>query len=90
MKSKFSREQEIKALEMLTAPYGIDRAIIEKRWQDVLLAVEFAHADAPIELANTDPRLFCLIRQCVTRFLLRGGRVFNLEKLHQLAAASNI
>jgi len=89
MKSAFTREQEIKALAMLSSDFGIERALIEKRWQDVLVAVEFARTDAPTELANTDPCLFRQIRACVTRFLLRGGRVFNTDKLRQLAAQSS-
>lgn len=89
MKSQFTRKQEIQALAMLSSDFGIERALIEKRWQDVLIAVEFARTDAPTELANTDPRLFRQIRSCVTRFLLRGGRVFNTDKLRQLAESSH-
>lgn len=89
MSSKFTREQEIQSLSMLSSPFGIDQALVEKRWSDVLTAVEFARADAPIYLANTDPVLFRQIRTCVTHFLLRGGRVFNTEKLRQLANQSS-
>jgi len=89
MKSGFTREQEIKALSMLSSDFGIEQALIEKRWQDVLDAVEFARCDAPPELANTDPRLFRQIRESVTRFQLRGGRAFNTDKLRQLAASSH-
>lgn len=89
MKSKFTRDQEILALHMLSFPLGIDHALVEKRWSDVLVAVEFARSDAPVYLANTDPVLFLQIRNCVTRFLLGGGRVFNTEKLRQLASQSS-
>jgi len=89
MKSKLTRDQELLALSILSSPYGIDKALVEKRWSDVLTAVEFARDDAPAYLANTDPVLFLQIRDCVTRFLLRGGRVFNTEKLRQLAAQTS-
>jgi hypothetical protein len=83
-----TRHQEITAQYLLTQPYGVARALKERRWADVALAVEFATAEIPNDLAITDPALYRSLREAVTTFHLRGGGALNLEKLRQLATQS--
>jgi hypothetical protein len=47
--------------------------------------VRFARRDVPVELAQTDPALYRLLREQITRFFLRGGDVLSLKKLEALA-----
>ncbi len=53
-----TRQQEITAQHMLTQPLGVAKALKERRWADVAVAVEFAHNDIPSDLAITDPALY--------------------------------
>lgn len=81
-----TREQEITAQHLLTQPLGVAKALKERRWGDVALAVELATEEIPADLAITDPALYRTLRDAVTTFHLRGGGALNLEKLRQLAA----
>jgi|GEM_PF-2472115 hypothetical protein len=83
-----TRHQEITAQHLLTQPYGVARALRERRWAHVALAVEFATKEVPTDLAITDPALYRMLRDAVTTFHLRGGGALNLEKLRQLAATT--
>lgn len=83
-----NRQQEITAQHLLTQPYGVAKALKERRWADAALAVEFASAEIPNDLAITDPALYRSLREAVTTFHLRGGGALNLEKLRQLAATN--
>ena len=84
-----TRHQEITAQHLLTQPYGVAKALKERRWEDVAIAVEFAQTDIPRDLASTDPALYRTLRDAITTFYLRGGAALNLEKLRQLAAQSS-
>lgn len=84
-----TRNQEITAQNLLTRPDGIARALKEHRWADVGIAVEFAEADLPKDLAITDPALYRTLRDAITRFYLRGGGALNLEKLRNLANSTS-
>jgi hypothetical protein len=81
-----TRNQEITAQHLLTQPYGVAKALKERHWADVAIAVEFAETEIPRDLAITDPALYRTLRDAITRFYLRGGGALNLEKLRQLAA----
>lgn len=80
-----TRHQEITAQHLLTQPLGVAKALKERRWTDVAIAVEFASKDIPSDLAITDPALYRLLREAVTSFYLCGGGALNLEKLRKLA-----
>lgn len=80
-----TRHQEITAQHLLTQPYGVAKALKERRWADVALAVEFATEEIPADLAITDPALYRSLRDAVTTFHLCGGGALNLEKLRHLA-----
>ena len=84
-----TREQEITAQTLLTRPYGIARALKERRWADVGAAVEFAETDLPKDLAITDPALYRTLRDALTTFYLRGGGALNLNKLRELASSTS-
>lgn len=83
-----TRSQELTAQRVLTRPDGVARAMHERRWADLAVAVEFAQKDVPVDLAVTDPALYRLLRNSITTFYLRGGGALNLEKLRRLAEAS--
>lgn len=57
----------------------------QKRWAELAALVRFARRDVPVELAQTDPALYRLLREQITRFFLRGGDVWSLNKLEALA-----
>ena len=86
MTRNFTRDEELLALTYLAKPDLLTQAMMEKRWNDVATTLSFAEADAPVDLASTDPRLYRQIRENVTRFYLRGGGALSLQKLRQLAA----
>lgn len=86
MTRNFTRDEELLALTYLAKPDLLTQAMMEKRWNDVATTLSFAEADAPLDLASTDPRLYRQIRENVTRFYLRGGGALSLQKLRQLAA----
>ena len=80
-----AREEDLIARQLLEQQDLIDVYLKEKRWAEVAAAVRQAKRDAPVDLAQTDPALFKLQRQQITRFYLNGGRVFSLPVLEQLA-----
>jgi len=84
-----TRQQEIIAQSLLVRHDGIAKALKERRWADVGVAVEFAQNDLPKDLAITDPALYRSLREAITNFYLRGGGALNLEKLRQLANPSS-
>ena len=57
----------------------------QKRWAELAALVRFAHRDVPVQLAQTDPALYRQLREQITRFFLRGGDAFSLERLEALA-----
>ncbi len=85
MTSSLSRSDEILARKFLAEPDLLAGAIIDRRWREVAATVAFAEADAPPELAVTDPALYRQTRESVTRFYLRGGGALDLDKLRQLS-----
>lgn len=89
MTSNFTRDEELLALTYLAKPDLLTQAMMDKRWGDVATTLSFAEADAPIDLASTDPRLFRQIRENVTRFYLRGGGALSLQKIRQLATQTS-
>jgi hypothetical protein len=81
-----SREEELIARELLAKQELIDAYFKQKRWAELAALVRFARRDAPVRLAQTDPALYRQLREQITRFYLRGGDAFSLEKLEAMAA----
>jgi hypothetical protein len=47
-----------------------------------------AAADAPLDLAATDPGLFVTLRNAITRFHLKGWTLMTPERVRDVAAAA--
>ena len=77
------REEELAAHALLENPELVDIYYREKRWAELAALVRFARRDVPISLAQTDPALYRLLRDQITRFFLLGGDVFSLRKLQE-------
>ena len=80
-----AREEELIARALLADPEQANVCFHQKRWAELAALVRFARRDVPVELAQTDPALYRLLRGQITRFFLRGGDVLSLEKLEALA-----
>jgi hypothetical protein len=80
-----AREEELIARALLADPVKIDVYWREMRWAELAALVRFARRDVPVQLAQTDPALYRLLREQITRFFVRGGDVFSLSKLEALA-----
>lgn len=80
-----AREEELIARALLADPAQIDVYLKQKRWAELAALVRFTRRDVPVELAQTDPALYRQLREQITRFFLRGGDVFSLKKLEELA-----
>ncbi len=82
-----AREEELVARLLLEHQELIDEYFRDRRWSELLALVRFARRDVSPELAATDPALYRTLRDQITRFYLRGGGVFSLEKLEHMAAS---
>jgi hypothetical protein len=82
-----AREEELVARLLLEHQELIDEYFRDRRWSELLALVRFARRDVSPELAATDPALYRTLRDQITRFYLRGGGVFSLEKLAHMAAS---
>lgn len=80
-----AREEELIARALLADPAQVDVYLQQKRWAELAALVRFARRDAPVQLAQTDPALYRQLREQITRFFLRGGDAFSLERLEALA-----
>ena len=80
-----AREEELIARALLADPAQVNIYFRDKRWAELAALVRFARRDVPVELAQTDPALYRLLREQITRFFLRGGDVLSLRKLESLA-----
>ena len=80
-----ARTEELTARALLADPGQINICLHQKRWAELAALVRFCRRDAPVELAQTDPALYRLLRSQITDFFLRGGDVLSLEKLEELA-----
>ena len=81
-----AREEELIACTLLADPELVGVYFHQKRWAELAALVRFAKRDVPVELAQTDPALHLQFREQITRFFLRGGDAFSLEKLEEMAA----
>ena len=82
-----AREEELVARLLLEHQELIDEYFRDKRWSELLALVRFARRDVSPELAATDPALYRTLREQITRFYLRGGGAFSVEKLENMAAS---
>ena len=58
--------------EYLRDDLALARTLRERRWFDLLAAVELANKDVDPSLAVTDPALYKALRDAITKFFLRG------------------
>jgi len=80
-----AREEELTVRALLADQSQIDVCLHQKRWAELAALVRYVRRDAPPQLAQTDPALYRELREQITRFFLRGGDVFSLEKLEARA-----
>ena len=80
-----AREEELIARALLADPAQVDVYFQQKRWAELAALVRFARRDVAVQLAQTDPALYRQLREQITRFFLRGGDVFSLQRLERLA-----
>ena len=81
-----AREEELVARALLADPDAALQCFHQKRWAELAALVRFVRRDVPVELAQTDPALYRMLRDQVTRFFLRGGDALCLEKIEALAS----
>ena len=82
-----AREEELTARALLADQAQIDVYLHQKRWAELAALVRYVQRAAPPPLAQTDPALYRELRAQITRFFLRGGAVFSLEKLDAVCRA---
>lgn len=76
-----AREEDLTARYLLEHQEEIDVCFKNKEWAKLAAVVRYAERDAPKSLIHTDPALYRHLRECITKFYLRGGRAFKLDKL---------
>ena len=79
------REEELMARALLADQAQIDVCHHQKRWAELAALVRYVPRATPPSLAQTDPALYRELRAQITRFFLRGGDVFSMERLEALA-----
>ena len=79
------REEELIARHLLEHQDEIDVCFKNKEWAKLAALVRYVQHDAPASLIHTDPALYRHLRECITRFRLRGGDIFSLPRLEALA-----
>jgi hypothetical protein len=82
-----AREEELVAVALLGDPEAELVCFHQKRWRELAALVRYAQRDVPVALSQTDPALYRTLREQVTRFYLRGGGAYSLEKLEAMACA---
>ena len=80
-----ARDEELIARQLLARQELIDVYLKEKRWAEVAALVRYVRREVPPALASTDPALYKALREQITRFFVKGGAVFSLARLEQLA-----
>ncbi len=84
-----AREEELVAVALLGDPEAELVCFHQKRWRELAALVRYAQRDVPVALSQTDPALYRTLREQVTRFYLRGGGAYSLEKLEAMASAQD-
>ena len=79
------REEELIARHLLEHQDEIDVCFKKKEWAKLAALVRYVQHDAPASLIHTDPALYRHLRECITRFRLRGGDIFSLPRLEALS-----
>ena len=80
-----AREEERIARHLLEHQEEIDVCFKNKEWAKLAALFRYAQHDAPKSLIHSDPALYRHLRECITRFRLRGGDAFSLPKLEAMA-----
>jgi|GEM_PF-1295200 len=68
-----AREEELIARHLLEHQEEIDVCFKNKEWDKLAALVRYARHDAPESLTHSDPALYRHLRECITRFRIRGG-----------------
>ena len=68
-----AREEELTARALLADPAQVDVHLQQKRWATLAALVRFARRDVPVQLAQTDPALYRLLREQITRLFKQMG-----------------
>ncbi len=79
------REEELIARHLLEHQDEIDICFKNKEWAKLAALVRYVQHDAPASLIHSDPALYRHLRDCITRFRLRGGDIFSLPRLEALS-----
>ena len=79
------REEELVARALIEDQAQIDAYWHQQRWAELAALVRYVQHDAPESLIHSDPALYRHLRECITRFRLRGGDIFSLPRLEALS-----
>lgn len=79
------REEELIARHLLEHQDEIDVCFKNKEWSKLAALVRYVRHDAPESLIHSDPALYRHLRECITRFRLRGGDAFSLAQLEAMS-----
>lgn len=82
-----ARQREMEARHLLTHLDEVTELIASKQWERLIAFADAVAADAPLDLASTDPALFRTLRKAVTEVHVRG-LALDPQELRRLAAAS--
>lgn len=80
------RQKDLVARHLLAHQAEIPAYLKERQWEELAALVEFANNDAPQSLIPTDPALYQILRQQITKYRLSGWSCLNLKRLRELAA----
>jgi hypothetical protein len=82
--TRSKRALKVDALDALVR--GRIAAVVKARdWELLEEIARLAQADAPLELAATDPAMFATLRHAITRFHLRGWSAMTPERVRRIA-----
>ena len=84
-----ARQRNLIARELLGHPKLIAEFIVQHKWEELLALREFVEADVPLQIAQTDPALYRLLRHQITEFNIHGWRQISIPTLKELVRISS-
>jgi len=75
--------------EYLEDELAVARLLNERRWADLLAVVRFVETDVDPELAVTDPALYKVLRDAITKFYMRGYGCLDASLLQEKVTAGS-